>query len=76
MKVDDRKKLYTYLMKKEDSQTIFEKYIKGLPLTIEYAELSPYKIPLRGNSVAFRIYEDNKKYEIFDRIKKDLGLCL
>jgi len=76
MKIDERKDVYIAMGKKIDDTTVFEKYIKGLMLTIEYAEKSETGKPLRGNSVAFRAHDDKKGIEGLKYVSEKFGLNL
>lgn len=70
----NREKLYNCMSKKINNSsdiTIFDKYVKGLPLTIEYSELSTKTgKPLQAKAIAFRTYEDKN-----DPIKKLYEIC-
>ena len=76
MKIDERKDVYIAMGKKVGDTTVFEKYIKGLMLTIEYAEKSETGKPLRGNSVAFRAHDDKKGIEGLKYVSDKFGLNL
>jgi ATP-dependent DNA ligase len=68
LSLNDRSKLFKCLTANRDS---FDKYIKGKPLTIEYAELSKKTgKPLQPKAVAFRTYEDE-----IDPIKYIYKIC-
>jgi len=59
LSLQDREKLFTCLSQFVDKkQTRFDRDIKGLPLTIEYSELSEKTgKPLQAKAIAFRTYE-------------------
>jgi len=73
LSLENRGKLYICLSKYIDkNSTLFDKYVKGLMLTVEYAEISEKTgKPLQAKGITFRSYEDNKE----DPIKKLYKEC-
>jgi ATP-dependent DNA ligase len=74
LSLSEREILFTCLSQIVNKNiTRFEKYIKGLPLTIEYSELSEKTgKPLQAKAIAFRTYED--KDDPIKKIYKDCGI--
>ena len=72
LSLQDREKLFKCLSEKVDkNKTRFERDIKGLPLTIEYSEISTKTgKPLQAKAIAFRTYENE-----FDPIKQIFKYC-
>lgn len=55
---EERKEIYKCLGRPADGGgTLFEKYLLGKPLTVEFPERSKKGKPLRAKSLAFRTYE-------------------
>lgn len=76
MTYENRYKLFKCLSKKAgDEQTYFDKYVKGKPLTVQYAELSSKTgKPVQPKAVNFRTYSEGLTTGE-DPIKKLFGLC-
>jgi hypothetical protein len=57
---DDRRSIYSCMVKITDNgQTVFDRYIKGLPLTVQYSELSSKTgIPQQAKAICVRSYEN------------------
>lgn len=72
LSLQDREKLFNCLSKMvSKKQTLFDRDIKGLPLTIEYSEISTKTgKPLQAKAIAFRTYEQD-----IDPIKKVFMEC-
>ena len=72
LSLQDRSTLFTCLSEMVDKKiSRFDKYIKGLPLTIEYSEISQKTgKPLQAKAIAFRTYESNR-----DPIKEIFKEC-
>jgi ATP-dependent DNA ligase len=62
MPLEERKRVFRCLQRKtnddDDAETMFDIYVLGKPLTVEYQELSETGVPLRAKGKAFRTYED------------------
>lgn len=73
---DDRYKLFRLMsVITSDGRTIFDRYIKGLPLTIEYRDISAITgKPLQAKAVIFRTYEAGRENNIFARLLNDEAL--
>jgi ATP-dependent DNA ligase len=55
-------------------KTRFEHFVKGLPLTVEYAEISTKTgKPLQAKALAFRTYEAGPEHDPFRKVLKDCG---
>jgi ATP-dependent DNA ligase len=85
MTQDDRKKIFRCLGQKvinDEGKTVtrFERDVKGLPLTVEYAGLSTKTgKPLQAKAVAFRTYEGTANtagHAVEDPIQKLFRECL
>lgn len=72
LSLQEREKLFNCLSEKVNKlQTRFDRDVKGLPLTIEYSELSSKTgKPLQAKAIAFRTYESDT-----DPIKKVFTDC-
>lgn len=71
LSLQDRDTLFKCLSQVVDKQTRFDRDIKGLPLTIEYSEISQKTgKPLQAKAIAFRTYESEQ-----DPIKKVFNDC-
>lgn len=71
LSLEEREKLYKCLISNND---IFYTKIKGLPLTIEYSELSDKTgKPLQAKAIAFRTYESGEDDPI-KKIYKECGI--
>lgn len=77
LSLENREKLFMCLSKYVDHKTnLFEKYVKGLMLTVEYAEISPKTgKPLQPKGVAIRSYESSIGSSKEDPIKELYRIC-
>lgn len=77
MSYEERRRLFACLSARApdgEARTRFERDILGLPLTVEYAELSAKTgIPLQAKAVAFRTYEGGPER---DPIRRLLAECV
>ena len=74
LSLQDRETLFKCLSQMADKKrTLFDKYIKGLPLTLEYSEISAKTgKPLQAKAIAFRTYESGE--DPIKKVFKDCGI--
>lgn len=74
LSLQDRESLFKCLSQMVNKkQNRFEKYIKGLPLTLEYSEISQKTgKPLQAKAIAFRTYELEE--DPIKKVFKDCGI--
>lgn len=70
MKLPMRKVVFEMLGRRVGGQTLFEKYIKYKPLTVQYRDLSETGVPMQAKAIAFRTYEGET-----DPVAEFMALC-